>query len=164
MRTKYQHGLRRGRRGIQVLEAVLLLPVLIIATFSFFVLGPTITVSQTTQNAAEEIAREVAKKTGTQTTEEITTEVLNQVLSVHGLSLTTPGVLVIVEEFNQIGAWGDTSVSSVPATTSVTDEDQVVVTLFITTDAAPIPNVLSQMEFDISGRTLTHQATAYRDS
>lgn len=164
MQTKYQRGLRRGRRGIQVLEVVLLLPVLIIATFSFFVLGPTITVSQTTQNAAEEIAREVAKKTGTQTTEEITTEVLNQILSVHGLSLATPGVLVVVEEFEQIGVWGDTSVSSVPVTSSVTDEDQVVVTLFITTDAAPIPNVLSQMKFDISGRTITHQATAFRDS
>ncbi len=164
MKTNYQHDLHQPRRGIQVLEVVLLLPVLIIATFSFFVLGPTVTVSQATQNAAEETAREVAKKTGTQTTEEITKDVINQVLSVHGMSLKTPGVLVVVEEFHQIGAWGDTSVSNVPASSSVTDEDQVIVTLFITTDAAPIPNVLSQMSFDISGRTITRQATAFRDS
>lgn len=139
------------------------MPVLVIATFSFFVLGPTVAVHQTVQHAAEETAREVAKSTGSQTTTEIATEVIQQVLSVHGLDLDTPGVLVIVEQLDQIHSLGDESIADVPASSSVTQAEQVIVTLLIATESAPIPNVLRQMNFDISGRTVSHRATAFRD-
>ena len=50
------------RRGIQVLEAVMLMPLLLLATFSFFVLGPAVTVQQSLNSAAAETAREVANR------------------------------------------------------------------------------------------------------
>ncbi|PQO42157.1 TadE/TadG family type IV pilus assembly protein [Blastopirellula marina] len=146
-----------------MLEVVLLLPVLVIATFSFFVLGPTVAVRQTVQHAAEETAREVAKSTGSQTTLGVTSQVIEQVLSVHGLDLDTPGVLVIVEQFDDVQSLGDESVTDIPITSSVTQPEQVIVTLLVTTDSAPIPNVLRSMNFEISGRTISHRATAFRD-
>lgn len=167
-----QHpGFRRARRGIQVLEVIMLFPILVIATFSFFVIGPTVTVRQNVQHAAEEAAREVAKKIGTQTTEIIATDVVNEVLSVHGLDLSTPGVRVDVWEYDgsvDQTSLGDTAMpSGVPApadTPSFTDPDQVIVQVTVEVDSAPIPNVLSKMKFDVSGRYIIHRATAFRDS
>ena len=134
MKRTIQREFRPQRRGIQVLEVVLLLPVLVIATFSFFVLGPTVAVHQTVQHAAEETAREVAKSIGSQTTAEITTQVIQQVLSVHGLDLDTPGVLVIVEQLDDVQFLGDETVADIPDTSSVTQPKQVIVTLLVTTE------------------------------
>lgn len=164
-------GIRRARRGIQVFEVLLLFPVLLIATLSFFVLGPTVTIRQNVQHAAEEAAREIAKKTGTQTTTIIATEVVNEVFSVHGLSLATPGVRVDVWEYSDIGnvvihtPLGDLGVLPDPPTpVGFNDPDQVIVQVTVEVESTPIPNVLSQMKFDISGRYVLHRATAFRDS
>lgn len=149
----------------------MLFPVLLIATFSFFVLGPTVTIRQNVQHAAEEAAREVTKKTGTQTTTIITTDVVNEVLSVHGLSLATSGVRVDVWEYDDVGntvvhtPLGDLGVLPAPANpVGFTDPDQVIVQVTVEVDSTPIPNVLSMMKFDISGRYIVHRAAAFRDS
>jgi len=158
----------KARRGIQVLEVLLLFPVLLIATFSFFVLGPTVTIRQNVQHAAEEAAREVAKKIGTQTTTNLATETVDQVLSVHGLDLFTPGVRVDVWEYDDTipaivpTELGDLTVPD-PVAPSFTDPNQVIVQVTVEIDSTPIPNVLSNMKFDISGRYLVHRATAFRD-
>ncbi len=172
MQSIPQFGVQRARRGIQVLEVLVLFPVLLIATFSFFVLGPTVTVRQNVQHSAEEAAREVAKKIGTQTTTIITTDVVNEVLSVHGLDLSTDGVRADVWEYDPTGSGsiihtplGDTINVAPPMTpTDFTDPDQVIVQVTVEVESAPIPNVLSSMKFDISGRYLVHRATAFRDS
>ncbi|PQO27530.1 hypothetical protein C5Y96_18540 [Blastopirellula marina] len=152
-------------------EVLLLFPVLLIATLSFFVLGPTVTVRQNVQHAAEEAAREIAKKTGTQTTTIIATDVVNEVISVHSLSLATPGVRVDVWEYDDVGntviqtPLGDLGVLPAPADpVGFNDPDQVIVQVTIEVDSTPIPNVLSNMKFDVSGRYLVHRATAFRDS
>ncbi|MHC2070604.1 TadE/TadG family type IV pilus assembly protein [Bremerella sp. T1] len=179
MQSYFQTGFRQKRHGIQVLEVLLLFPVLLIATFSFFVLGPTVTVRQAVQHAAEETAREVAKKVGTQTTTIIATEVVNEVLSVHGLegtnmplALAPSGVRVDVWEYDALGmAIETTSLGdlTIPAPTNppnmgnFTNPDQVIAQVTVAVDDAPIPNVLSEMKFDISGRYLTHRTTAFRD-
>lgn len=167
-----QHpGFRRARRGIQVLEVIMLFPILVIATFSFFVIGPTVTVRQNVQHAAEEAAREVAKKIGTQTTEIIATDVVNEVLSVHGLDLSTPGVRVDVWEYDgdmmmidptELGDYMNVPDPATPV--DFDDPDQVIVQVTVEVDSAPIPNVLSKMKFDVSGRYIIHRATAFRDS
>lgn len=166
-------GIRRARRGIQVFEVLLLFPVLLIATLSFFVLGPTVTIRQNVQHAAEEAAREIAKKTGTQTTTIIATEVVNEVFSVHGLSLATPGVRVDVWEYNadtmlieptELGDLGVPAPLVPPNAMNFNDPDQVIVQVTVEVESTPIPNVLSQMKFDISGRYVLHRATAFRDS
>ncbi|GAA4439326.1 hypothetical protein [Bremerella cremea] len=160
-----QSGLKQRRSGIQVLEVLLLFPVLLIATLSFFVLGPTVTIRQAVQHAAEEAAREVAKKTGTQTTDFIATDVVNESLSVHGLVLgANTGVLVVVEEDNLVTTVGDTSLATAPAAVPFANPDQVIVTVYVSVDDAPIPNELSNMGFDISGRQISHRTTAFRDS
>ncbi|MEW4561258.1 TadE family protein [Bremerella sp. JC770] len=162
-----------ARRGIQVLEVLLLFPVLLIATFSFFVLGPTVTIRQNVQHAAGEAAREVAKKTGTQTTDNLATDTVDQVLSVHGLDLLTPGVRVDVWEYDAIDdkvdhtALGDTTaMTGVPTPLDIpvfSDPNQVIVQVTVEVGSTPIPNVLSNMKFDLSGRYVVHRATAFRD-
>ena len=172
MQSVSQSGFHRARRGIQVLEVLVLFPVLLIATFSFFVLGPTVTVRQNVQHSAEEAAREVAKKVGTQTTTMITTDVVNEVLSVHGLDLSTDGVRADVWEYDPTGSGpiihtplGDTTNVAEPVEpTGFSDPDQVIVQVTVEIESAPIPNILSNMKFDISGRYLVHRATAFRDS
>ncbi|MFN3151983.1 hypothetical protein [Bremerella sp.] len=157
-----------------MLEVLLLFPVLLIATFSFFVLGPTVTVRQNVQHAAEEAAREVAKKIGTQTTTIIATDVVNEVLAVHGLNLSTPGVRVDVWEYDpgppgsiDHTPLGDTAMpSGVPAPANVpifSDPNQVIVQVTVEVGSAPIPNILSNMKFDITDRYIVHRATAFRD-
>lgn len=177
MQSIQSSRIRRTRRGIQVLEVLLLFPVLVIATFSFFVLGPTVTIRQNVQHAAEEAAREVAKKVGTQTTEIIATDVVDEVLSVHGLDLMTTGVRVDVWEYDEDvpeivhTPLGDLTVlpapiepdGSVHANQELDDPNQVIVQVTVAVDSAPIPNVLSSMKFDISGRYIVHRATAFRD-
>lgn len=170
MQSITNSGFRRARRGIQVLEVLLLFPVLLIATLSFFVLGPTITIRQNVQHSAEEAARELSKKTGTQTTSIIVTDVVNEVLSVHGLNVTTPGVRVDVWEYDDVGnvidptPLGDLTVPAPTTPAGFDDPDQVIVQVTVEVDSTPIPNILSMMKFDISGRYIVHRATAFRDS
>ncbi|MEC7979163.1 MAG: TadE family protein, partial [Planctomycetota bacterium] len=52
---------RRLRSGIQTLEAVLAIPVLLIGMFAFFQFGPLVTVQQAVTQAAIETAREISK-------------------------------------------------------------------------------------------------------
>ncbi|MBA2117892.1 TadE/TadG family type IV pilus assembly protein [Bremerella alba] len=176
MQSYSYSGVRRARRGIQVLEVLLLFPVLLIATFSFFVLGPTVTVRQTVQHAAEEAAREVAKKTGTQTTTIIAEEVVDQVLAVHGLDLSMPGIRADVWEYDVIGGsivsteLGDLSLPDpiqpngiVDPNQDLDDPNQVIVQVTVAIGDTPIPKILSNMNFDITGRYLVHRASAFRD-
>ncbi|WP_144974741.1 TadE/TadG family type IV pilus assembly protein [Bremerella volcania] len=150
---------------------MLLFPVLLIATLSFFVLGPTVTIRQNVQHAAEETAREVAKKIGTQTTTIIATDVVNEVLSVHGLDLSMNGVRADVWEYDDGGGGsiihtplGDTANVAAPTTpVGFNDPEQVIVQVTVEVGSAPIPNILSNMNFDITGRYLVHRATAFRD-
>lgn len=168
MQSISHSGVQSARRGIQVLEVLLLFPVLLIATFSFFVLGPTVTIRQNVQHAAEEAAREVAKKIGTQTTTIIATDVVDEVLSVHGLDLMTPGVRVDVWEYDDVGGMivtttlGNMAVPD-PVEPSLDDPNQVIVQVTVEVESTPIPNVLSSMKFDITGGYLVHRATAFRD-
>ncbi|MBI1246465.1 hypothetical protein GC197_01315 [bacterium] len=140
---------------------------MLIASLAFFVLGPAVTVQEAVTQAAEETAREVSKKIGTQTTNNIATEVVNEVLSVHGLSVgSSSGVLVIVQENNLVTTIGDTQLSTSypsPAPMAFANPNEVIATVYVDVDAAPIPNVLSYWQFDISGRVLTRRAAAYRD-
>lgn len=178
MQSIRKSGVPSARRGIQVLEVLLLFPVLLIATFSFFVLGPTVTVRQNVQHAAEEAAREVAKKIGTQTTTIIATDVVNEVLAVHGLNLSTPGVRVDVWEYDpgppgsiDHTPLGDLTVlpapvdpdGSVHTNQELDDPNQVIVQVTVEVGSAPIPNILSNMKFDITDRYIVHRATAFRD-
>lgn len=154
------------RRGIQVLEAVVLMPVLLLATFSFFVLGPAVTVQQSLNSAAAETAREVAKRVPTQSTQAIAEATLGPILAVHGLSLqSNSGVLVFIEEDgNQVTCLGDPSVSPCPSTSSILSEDRVRVTVVVNVASTPIPNVLGAAGFNFSSRQITCTATALRDT
>jgi len=165
-----QSGIFRTRRGIQVLEVLVLFPVLLIATFSFFVLGPTVTIRQNVQHAAEEAAREVAKKTGTQSTTNIATDAIDEVLSVHGLGLSQPGVRADVWEFVPGGGGsivstplGDTNVPAPMQPSGLNDPNEVIVQVSVAVADTPIPQVLTNMNFDITGRYLVHRAAAFRD-
>ena len=142
------------------------MPLLLLATFSFFVLGPVVTVQQTLRSAATETAREVAKRLPAQSTEAIAAATLEPILAVHGLSLVAgSGVFVVIEEGDdQVTCLGDTSQGMCPTSSSVVDQDRGKVSVVVSVQAAPIPNVLGAAGFDISSRQITCTATALRDS
>lgn len=156
----------RNRQGIQILEAVLLMPLLLLGTFSFFVLGPAITVQQTLNSAAAETAREVAKRVPTQSAATIASATLEPILAVHGLTLDPQsGVLVVIEEDdNQVTCLGNTSIGPCPATSSITSEDRVKVTVIVNIKGTPIPNALGAVGLDLSSKQIICTATAFRDS
>jgi len=157
---------QRSRRGIQVLEAILVLPILLIAILSGFLFAPLMAVNQATISAAEEAAREGAKQLGNQVVEDIVLETAGPILAVHGLRLEDEGgAMVIIEQFEQpvicrgdIGVWNDC-----PNTSTVTDAAEVRVTVRVAVKAAPIPQVLKYFGVDLSSQTLECTALARKD-
>ncbi|MEX1039612.1 MAG: TadE family protein [Pirellulaceae bacterium] len=158
-------GRCHSRRGIEVLEAILVIPILLIAILSGFLFGPLIAVDQMTRSAAEDAAREGAKQRGGQVVEEIVAEVVTPILAVHGLSLDPGGgAMVIVEQLNQVSCLGDvTQWNDCPETSSVIHFAEVRVTVRVAVEAAPIPQVLAYFGIDLTPRTLECTAVARRD-
>jgi len=158
-------GRRHLRRGIQVLEALLVIPILLIAIMSGFLFGPLIAVDQSTRSAAEDAAREGAKQRGSQVVEEIVMEVVTPILAIHNLSPTTGGgAMVIVEQLDEVSCLGDTGLwNDCPVSSTVTDPAEVRVTVRVSVAAAPIPQVLAYFGVDLSSRTLECTALGRRD-
>lgn len=155
----------RSRRGIQVLEAILVIPILLIAILSGFLFGPLVAVNQATRSAAEEAAREGAKQLGGQVVEEIVLETAGPILEVHGLLLqANGGAMVIVEQFEEVNCLGDIGLwNDCPTESTVIDPFEVRVTVRVSVASAPIPQVLAYFGVDLSPRTLECTALARRD-
>lgn len=137
---------RRTRRGVQTLELIIVLPVLVLVTFAVFQFGMAMVFHHSVMSAATEGAREAAKGA---TTAEVGTDV-ETVLSVHGLSVAAgSGVMVVVEDSGGVNCVGDNFVPC-PAATSITDPNEVKVTVLVEYDATPVPNFLDNYGIDFS--------------
>lgn len=149
---------RSNRRGVQILEALLVIPILLIALAAFFQFGPMVTVQQTVTQASIETAREISKiyefdisDSGDQAE---AVEVVNDILGVHGIQVGDPGLLVILEDFSGVACLGDAALETTycPASTTVTDGAEFKVTLILSLANAPVPNVLGAYCVDLSDR------------
>lgn len=153
----------KPRRGIETLEVLLALPVLVIVTMAFFQFGITMVVHHAVMASAAEGAREAAKGA---TAAEVGT-VVETVLSAHGLTVAAnSGVMVIVEDDTNVDCIGDTVTfaAECPMATSITDPDEVRVTVLVSFDVAPVPNVLATYFVDFSGKRYELSSVARKTS
>lgn len=148
----------RLRRGIQTLEAVLAIPILLIAMFAFFQFGPLVTVQQAVTQATVEAAREISKVHMFDLSDSsdlaVAEDVVNEVLGVHGIQVGDSGLLVILEDASGVECLGDALLEPThcPAATSVTDVAEYKVTLILRLETSPIPNVLGSYCVDLSDK------------
>lgn len=149
---------RRLRSGIQTLEAVLAIPVLLIGMFAFFQFGPLVTVQQAVTQATIETAREISKVHMFDLSDSVdlavAENVVNEVLGVHGIQVGDSGLLVILEDISGVECLGDALLEPThcPASTSVTDASEYKVTLILRLENSPIPNVLGSYCVDLSDK------------
>ena len=149
---------RSIRRGVQILEALLVIPILLIALAAFFQFGPMVTVQQTVTQASVETAREISKiyefDINDTTDTDKAAEVVNDIVGVHGIQVGDPGLLVILEDFNDVVCLGDNSLDSTfcPPTTTITDMAEFKVTVILLLENAPVPNVLGGYCVDLFDR------------
>jgi len=159
-----------ARRGIQILEMILVLPILLIAILACFQFGPVMIVQGTLTNAAEETARETAKIYQFDISDAADVDkseaVANTILAAaHGLTTASPGVLLILENADGVACRGDAALEALhcPAATSVTDASETKATILLNVDDAPIPQVLETFCVDISGQRFQIAAVVRSD-
>lgn len=151
---------RRGARsGLQVLEMLLVLPIVLIVLLAFFQFGPLVLVQQTVTNAAEETSREITKicEFDISDPDDLAKaeDVVNTVLRAgHDLSTGSPGVLVVIENSDGVACLGDASLEPdfCPMTSSITDAAETRVTIILRIEDAPVPQVLQTFCIDFSDR------------
>ncbi len=163
-------GTGQTRRGVQILEGLLVLPILLIAFVAFCQFGPLLIVQSTLTSAAEETAREISKMyafdindpSGIAKAEGVANTIL---FAAHGLSTASPGLLLIMENADGVACSGDTVLDGLycPATTSVTDLDETRVTLILNMNDSPVPQVLQTFGVDISDQRYQVAAVVRKD-
>lgn len=148
-----------SRRGAVTLEAIIGLPILVIVLMAGFEYGLMVLSHQAVMSAVTEAAREGAKVPTTVGAAD-GVRVLNaveatveSVLGTHGLTVDAgSGVQVVIEDSSGIGSRGQ-AIGGVPAFTSITDPNEVRVTIRVQFDNAPIPNLLGTFGVDLSAKT-----------
>jgi len=171
MRSRFSHQ----RHGVQALEAILVIPVLVVTLAAMVQFGSTSTVLQAVESAADEIARELAKvevRGGNFATDApaIARDVANEVLSVHGLSVDAPrtGVRVIFEDSANTGSIGDLNLTPNNAPANAVNANEVRVTVLVSFDPGggnpdPVPNVLSFVGLTFTGKQFEVVTTAFKE-
>lgn len=162
---------RFRRRGAQVLEGILVIPVLVLAVVAMIQFTAVSTVQQAVESAADEVAREMAKaevRGGDFAADgpAITKSVVDDVLGVHGLTVSNPlaadasGVRVTVEDGDNAAnnfSIGDSTQTAVTDAQTVLQPGEVRVTVVLSFDPAggnpdPVPDVLSYVGLTFSNR------------
>ena len=141
-------GRRRRRRGVETLEIILVLPVLVLATVGALQYGLMMVVHHAVFAAVHEGAREASKGADI---DEIGATV-DTILAAHNLAVG-PGVRVLLQDdMGVIDAVGDASLTSTKvAVPPAAGEVRVVV--LVSLAQAPLPNALVTYGIDFSGST-----------
>ncbi len=148
-RRKLRSRTLRSRRGVQVLEAILVIPLCLIVILAFFDFGILMTVHHAGLNVAVETARELSKVPQFDISDpndlDEVSEVVNDILGIHGITLGEQGLLVIVEDANGFACLtGDTFMESrfCPSQTTITDDFEIKVTIVWLRENSPVPQLL----------------------
>ncbi len=148
---------RSRRRGIQTLEAILVLPLLLIASLAVLQFGASMLLHQAVNTAAVEAAREASKIPAFDVNDSVDMDkieaVVEDVLGAHGMDVgANSGVLLIVEQNGGVACRGDeTNGRTCPMASTVTDPQEIQVTVVVLFDDTPVPNLMRTFGFDRDG-------------
>lgn len=147
---------RRQRRAVSAIELILVLVVLILATFVSLQFGIALIVKQAVAHAATVAAREAAK--GADVAELET--VIETVLAGHQITIG-PDASFILEDPGPQPQQG--SLPCTPPASPSLDGDEVRVTLCVSLTAHPILNILQVYGIDFTGRDFHISSVATRE-
>lgn len=156
-----QHGRTRAarRRGVSTFESILVLVVLIIASFAAFQFGLALIVKQTVSHAATVSAREAAKGA---TADELVC-VVNRILQEYRLQIGPDVSLVLENPTALIPIDPRGTLPCVPPATPVLDPDEVRVTVCVSLTSGPFVNILKFYGIDYTGRTFEISSVATKE-
>jgi len=155
---KYHRGKKkRCCRGVQTLELVIVLPILLIATFAVYQFGVAMIIDSAITHAASVAAREAGKGASM---DDVARSV-DEVLRVHHLTVGAD-VSVVLEEGNGSRQQRGTLPCTPPATPTLGPGD-VRVTISVNMTAAPYLNGLTSYGIDFTNKTFTVSAAARRE-
>ena len=152
---------KKSRRGAVVLELILALPVLIIATVAVLEFGIIVLVQQAIVTAATEGVREAARGSSPNAV----AAVVDRFLTVHnfaGSTAGTPDARVDVEVGPASSTVGDATIPCTPTGPAAlnTYETRVTVCVRVTDGDRPVPDWLSYFGFSLTGKTYQISALA----
>jgi len=141
---------RNLRRGSAALQAILIIPILLVVILAAFQFAVALVIEQAVSHAATVAAREAGKGADMDELE----CVINRVLSPHGITIGSCASFVLEDGDDpqdppaQRGEW-----SCCPPTTPVVDEEEVRVTVCVELSQKPFLNALKWICIDFTGRT-----------
>ena len=149
-------SLAARRRGVSTFESILVLVVLIIASFAAFQFGLALIVKQAVSHAATVAAREAAK--GADADELVC--VVNRILQEHRIQIGPDMSLVL-----EVGPPPNPTVMRgtfpcTPPATPVLDPDEIRVTVCVSLTAGPFVNILKFYGIDYTGRSFNISSVA----
>lgn len=139
------------RRGIEVLELILVLPILFLSLAAGVQFASVMAVDATLCHASLEASRLASMECS----EEQVLNRTNEFLAVHGLSLGPGAALTLEDGDGVLYALGDATLSS-PTLGTPVEEGCVRATLLVETDSTPIPNTLRNYCVDYEGKLFEH--------
>ena len=147
-RNQFNHNSRRTRkrRGVHTIELIMVLFVLVLATFVTVQFGTALIVKQTVAEASTVAAREAAKGA---TLDELTCYI-DRVLGIHGIMIGANASYTL--ERNGIEEPLQGSLPCDPPATPMIDPDEVRVTLCVSLTTHPILNILQPYGVDYTGK------------
>jgi len=149
---------RTQRRGVYTIELILVLIVLVLATFVSLQFGIALIVKQAVAHAATVAARESAKANPANLPE--LEAIIERVLAGHQIVVGND-LSFVLENPGPQPQQGTLPCS--PPATPVLDGDEVRVTVCLSLTAHPILNILEAYGVDFTGRTFTISAVATRE-
>ena len=147
------------RRGVSTFESILVLVVLIIASFAAFQFGLALIVKQTVSHAATVSAREAAKAA---TADELVC-VVNRLFQEYRMQIGPDVSLVLEDPTAAIPIEQRGTLPCVPPATPVLDNDEVRVTVCVSLTAGPFVNILKFYGIDYTGRTFEISSVATKE-
>ncbi len=136
------------RRGIEVLEFILAMPVLILVLIAGIQFATVLVVDNTIQAAAIEAARVSSAENCDETD---VANAVNQFLNVHGIRLGPGARLVIQDSTGTLTSIGDDGLTS-DHLSPLPPANFVRSVLVVETNRTPIPNLLANYCVDYSGK------------
>jgi Flp pilus assembly protein TadG len=147
---------RPPRRAVSVIEMIMVLVVLILATFVSIQFGIALIVKQAVAQASIVAAREAAK--GAEPAALVA--VIERVLAGHQIKIGTNAAFVLEDPVPQPQQG---TLTCAPPSAPLLDGDEVRVTLSVSLTAHPILNILKVYGIDFTGRTFSISSVATKE-
>jgi hypothetical protein len=149
---------RANRRGVYTIELIVVMIVLILATFVSFQFGIALIVKQAVAHASTVAAREAAKANPADLEE--LEETIETVLAGHGITIGADASFVLENPEPQLQQG---SLPCAPPLAPLLSGDEVRVTLCVSLTAHPILNILEAYGIDFTGKTFSISSVATRE-